>query len=103
MPKRKPSVEPELARDILRYFLRHREAADTLEGVARWRLLDEKIHRTVDETGEALDWLIQEGFLEQVVTAVSSPVFRVNWRKITDAERFLEKEEGNEIELGRQD
>ena len=101
MPKKRPTVEPELAKDTPRHFLRHREAADTLEGVARRHLLDEKIHHTVDETAEALDWLVKEDSLEQAASAVSGSLFRVNWNKIADAERFLEKKEGERKQVRR--
>lgn len=40
-------VDSKLALEILQYYLRHPEAADTLEGVARWRLLEQRIHHTV--------------------------------------------------------
>ena len=41
--------------EILSYFLRNPLAADTLEGVARWRLLDEVVYRKVEETRAALE------------------------------------------------
>jgi len=37
----------EPTKEILRYFLRHPQAADTLEGIVRWRLLEERVERTL--------------------------------------------------------
>ena len=56
-------VHMKLTREILNYFLRSPHAADNLEGIARWRLLEERIQRTVEETKESLDWLLEEGYL----------------------------------------
>ena len=39
-----------IAKEILSYFLRNPQAADNLEGVARWRLLEQTVHRSVEET-----------------------------------------------------
>ncbi|HXI27440.1 MAG TPA: hypothetical protein VNG89_03435 [Vicinamibacterales bacterium] len=72
MPRR-----PRLTKEILSYFLRHPDAADDLEGVAHWRLLEEAIHRRIDETREALDWLVSEGLLSETRTA-QGPLFSLN-------------------------
>lgn len=77
------------AKEILEYFLRHPQAADCLEGVARWRLLQESIHRNVEETNEALSWLALQGFLLEEGGAASGPIFRLNRAKAAEAERFL--------------
>ena len=81
--------EGDVAKQILRYFMRHPRAADDLEGVARWRLLEEAIHRTVDETEQALDWLVRSGFLEEIDTAAGAHVFRMNEDRRKEAEEFL--------------
>jgi hypothetical protein len=61
--KRSPETAPKQAKEVLSYFLRNPQAADTLEGVARWRLLDEPVHRSVEEINQALEWLVAQGFL----------------------------------------
>jgi hypothetical protein len=43
------SPMPNQATMILGYFVHHLEGADTLEGMARWRLREEAIRRDVDE------------------------------------------------------
>ena len=78
-----------VARDILDYFLRNPRAADDLEGVARWRLLSLEIDRSLEETGEALEWLVKHGFLIRVSATGLAPLFRLNVTERAKAESFL--------------
>jgi hypothetical protein len=66
------------AREILSYFLRNPAAADSLEGIARWRLLEQAIHRTIVETEDALNWLVEQGYLIEVTHQRSRPLFHLN-------------------------
>lgn len=81
--------EAEVAMEILRYFIRRPMNTDDLEGVARWRLLEEAIHRTVDETQQALHWLVQRGFLEEINTAGGGRLYRINETRRKEARQFL--------------
>jgi hypothetical protein len=81
--------ERDKARAILSYFVRNPRAADSIEGVVRWRLLEEVVHRTTEETQRALDWLVAEGFLVESTSAGSGPIFHLNPERLGDAERFL--------------
>lgn len=81
--------QPNRAREVLDHFVRNPQAADTLEGVARWRLLRETVHRGVEETAEALEWLVAEGFLKETQTTYSKPIYSINTKAIAKAERFL--------------
>jgi hypothetical protein len=87
---RDPEIDVAVARDILRYFLRNPRAADDLEGVVRWRLLDEKIHRSVAEARAALEWLVSSGLLVEE-QAGTSAMYRLNTDSREQAERFLEE------------
>jgi hypothetical protein len=60
-----PGNDLEVVRDVLRYFVRNPEAADTIEGVARWRLLDQKIHDNLREVTRAIAWLVANGLLAE--------------------------------------
>jgi hypothetical protein len=75
--------------DILSYFLRNPQAADDLEGLARWRLPREVIHRTVEEISRALERLVQQGFLLKLVPRGSEPRFCLNSQKRPEAEELL--------------
>ena len=70
---------------------RNPQAADSLEGIARWRLLDEVVRRKVDETQRALKWLVERDFLIVTNVAGAEPIFRLNPEKSADAEEFLER------------
>jgi len=85
----------EIAKDILSYFLDNPQAADDLEGVARWRLLRQTIHRDVEETGEALDWLVQRGLLTRV-PAAGSAIFRLRAEQRAEAAAFMSQPVGDE-------
>lgn len=85
----KPPNEPELVSHVLSYFIRHPQAVDSLEGIARWRLLDEAVHHTVSATHEALNWLIARGVLQQVDRRGLQPVFSLVPAKKAEAERLM--------------
>lgn len=81
-----------MAQEVLAYFLRNPRAADTLEGVTRWRLLEERIHRRVEEVDRALAWLVDEGFLLKRSTQGSDPIFSFNAAKASEAKSFVTDE-----------
>ncbi|MGH9866945.1 MAG: hypothetical protein ACREAA_02105 [Candidatus Polarisedimenticolia bacterium] len=80
---------PRRAREILKHYLKNPAAADTLEGIAGWRLLEEIVQRRVDETEEALRWLVANGYLESSEGAAAGPVYRLNIERRADGERFV--------------
>jgi hypothetical protein len=69
-----------VAREVMRYFIDGTAAADTLEGISRWRLMQQRIDHTVDETAAALRLLTARGFVEEVRT-VGPTLFRLNASK----------------------
>lgn len=91
MTLRKRSNVPELAKRILRYFLRNPHCADNFEGVVRWRLLDQTIYQAVDEVGQALEWLVAQGFVQSSTKAGTGPIFSLNEEMRARAERFIEE------------
>jgi hypothetical protein len=96
-----------MKRQILSYFVRNPLAVDSLEGIVRWRLLEETIHRSVVETQEALRWLVNEGYLSEVAQPHSARMFRLNPEKLREAESFLtvsaKPDPDNETEAKRVD
>jgi hypothetical protein len=75
--------------EVLSYFMRNPQAADNLEGIARWRLQDEIIRRKVEETRRALAWLVERGFLSENASGRADPIFTLNRAKIAEAREFL--------------
>jgi len=79
----------ELAKQVLRVFLHNPQSADSLEGVARWRLLEETIHHTLTETSGALEQLVTRGYLRMVSVPGSDSIYALNPVKREEAEQFL--------------
>jgi hypothetical protein len=85
-------------KQILSYFVRNPNAADSLEGITRWRLLEEQIHRSLQETEVALTLLVEQGFLVEIKNVGSRPIFRLNPKRRADVLSFLEgKSKGRAI------
>ena len=84
---------PKPARQILGYFRVNPNAADTLEGVARWRLLEERVHQNVEATNDALAWLVAHGFLVEFSTPYTRRVFLLNPGKLAEIDRLLSRNE----------
>jgi hypothetical protein len=82
-------IDQEMAREILRYFVRNPQATDSLEGVARWRLMDEVIRRKLDETAGALEWLVAQGYLTSSISPGGTATFRLNAERVGESRRFL--------------
>jgi hypothetical protein len=81
---------PARAREILEYYLENRRTADTLEGIAEWRLLEDLVHRRVEETDAALHWLVARGFLRRVIASMAAPpLYRLNTDKVDEAAQLV--------------
>ena len=78
-----------VTKDILRYFLRNPEAVESLTGIARWRLMQEQIRRSVEETQLALAWLVAEGYVQEETRLGTGRLFQLNPARKKDAESFL--------------
>jgi hypothetical protein len=94
LPRRTSPPTSELAKEILSYFLRNPQAADSLEGVTRWRLLEERVHRELEDTDVALGWLVHHGFLVKASSLWTEAVYRLNESNRGDAEQFVTNEKG---------
>jgi hypothetical protein len=75
--------------EILAYFLRNPRSADTLEGVVRWRLLEEKIFSTVEDTRESIEWLVDQQYLSRISMPGKEPLYRINEQDEERAAKFL--------------
>lgn len=84
---RKPELD--LTKQVLTYFVRNPGAADSAEGIARWRIMDEKIRSTVQDTFAVLRWLVAEGYLDEVSTRGAGSIFRLNTDRIDDARQLI--------------
>ena len=90
MPSNALELDETVVRQILGYFVGSPQMADTLEGIARWRLLQERVRLSVRQTEAALGWLVEKGFIvEARPVGLRSPVFCLNPERLRDAKRFL--------------
>jgi hypothetical protein len=96
VPNESHSPDEEVAKEILRYFLRHPEAADDLAGIARWRLMQESVRHSVEKTREALQWLIGEGFMREERRMATGQIFQLNAERRKAAEEYLRQGERSE-------
>ena len=67
--------------------MRNPKAADSLKGIANWRLQEERVHETVEDTERALQWLLKEGFVLQ--ESSTQPFYRLNPEMRERAEQLL--------------
>jgi hypothetical protein len=93
LSRRAGKSQQDVAKEILSYFLRNPGAADNLVGIARWRLLQEAVHRSVLATESGLRWLIDQGYIEEVHVGGAENIFRLDPAKRMSAERFLKSGE----------
>ena len=86
------AAEPEIAKHVLSYFVRNPRAADTLEGIARWRLLEEQLQNSLRQTDAAITWLVEQGYLEVVQPVSSVRLYRLHPLRQKDAMHFLSRQ-----------
>jgi hypothetical protein len=86
-------TEREVAKQILRYFHRNPQAADTIEGVARWRLLEETIRSNLEVVMKAVAWLVSEGVLIKESRPANATLFRLNSAESEKIEKLLAQQE----------
>jgi len=87
--RRARKTELNLTKQVLAYFVHNPGAADSAEGIARWRIMDEKIRSTVQETFAVLRWLVEEGYLDEISTRGAGSIFRLNTDRIDDARELI--------------
>jgi hypothetical protein len=81
---------PTRALAILRHYVEHPGTADTLEGLAGWRLLEDFVQQRVMDTERALQWLVRQRYLEKIGgTAITPDLYRLNPGKRLEAERLI--------------
>jgi hypothetical protein len=87
----KPRHPSKTARETLAYFIRNPAALDSLEGIARWRLLEQTIHKNLVDTQKAVDWLVKCGYVVEEGRPSTPRMFRLNPDKLHEAELLLKR------------
>jgi hypothetical protein len=75
--------------EVMRYFLTNPSAADTLEGIARWRLLEARVSENIADTRSAIAWLVANGYLKQLSSTAADPLFQLNAEARARAEELV--------------
>ena len=81
----------EIAAQIMAHMLRNPDAVDSLEGLSRFRLLEERIQQSVADTEEALRWLVRMGWVLEEGTGQGARSYRLNPARAKDAIKLGEK------------
>ena len=76
---------------ILNYLMNQPSAKDTLEGIAEWWLLKEKIICTVDMVSNSVNGLVAKGYLVQKKHQDQSRVYEVNKEKLEEIKSSLKE------------
>jgi hypothetical protein len=63
---------------ILEYFRRNPNTADSLEGVVRWRLMEQQIFSTLETTKEAIERLVEQRQLSEILLRGREPLYCFN-------------------------
>lgn len=93
-----PEADFDVAWKILRYFAHNPDASDTVEGVARWRLLDERIRSSIEQVSRAMKWLSAQGLLLRDELPGSRSTFRLNKDAKQRIETLLQREESRRLD-----
>jgi hypothetical protein len=75
------SGQPAISSEILAYLLEHPQAQDTLEGIAQWWLMEQRIKQVISEVKSAIKELVQEGLVLEQEGADGQARYRINLEK----------------------
>lgn len=76
---------------ILAYLVDHPEADDTIEGIAQWWILEQRIRQQILVIEKALGVLVDKGFVLKQCSRNGQPRYRINRRMHQQIEAFLDK------------
>jgi len=77
----------EIANEILTYLTDHPNAADTLDGIAKWWLLDRAVQFQLDQFKQALEELVAKELVTEQKGSDSKIIYRVNRGRLEDIEK----------------
>lgn len=77
--------------EILRYLVRHPKAKDTLTGIEKWWLSGSENRGGKLSTEEALNFLVDQGWLTARCSPQSETIYFLNEKRLSDVIRFLKE------------
>lgn len=91
-----PAARVRAIREVLAYFVQHPSAADSLEGIARWRVQQQSVPQIVERVDRALAWLVDAQLLVREDRLGGVPTFRLAPSRAREARRLLRNIGGDE-------
>lgn len=82
---------PDLAKEVLSYFVARPGTLADLTQIAKFRLQEQRAERMVERVDAALDWLVEQRYLIQVTMLGVETQFALNSGKLGEARLFLEQ------------
>jgi hypothetical protein len=70
--------------EILRYLMKHPEAKDTIEGIAKWWIERERRQPTLKEVERALSFLLSKDLILQTQRKGLPPYYGLNPQKLEE-------------------
>lgn len=80
-----------VALQILSYLSTHPHAQDTVEGIAEWWLMEQRVRRMIGEVEQALAELVAKGILLERKGRDGRAHYRLNRRKRAEAAALLQE------------
>ena len=77
--------------DILAYLADNPDAEDTIEGIAQWWLLEQKIRQQIPMVEKALAELVKKGFVLAQGGSNGRTRYRIDQRKQEQIREFLKR------------
>jgi Fe2+ or Zn2+ uptake regulation protein len=71
-------IQQEISREILDYLREHPRSGDTLEGVSKWWLMQQRVSECVENVFHALKQLGDEGFVHERIMADGRVIYFAN-------------------------
>ncbi len=81
----------EISQEILQYLRKHPDASDTLEGIAEWWLLSQRITHTLKRVRTAVLELLEEGWIIEIKGENSTIRYRLNPNKHGRGKSYISK------------
>jgi hypothetical protein len=85
----KPDNRGQVQRGILNYLTQHPHAKDTLQGIIEWWLVDSRQTPGVADVQEALDELVQRGWILVTKRSPSSTLYGLDEAHLDSIREFL--------------
>jgi len=83
-----------IAQDILAYLIEHPQAADTLEGIIQWWILEQQIKRWSTQIEAALTELVAKKLIIKRKGSDGQIHYNLNHRKKTEIKALLKGDKG---------